>query len=63
MRVKRELWRTTMAPARSAASARLAARLAALARSAREKNSDQEIKDEIRERESRSEYEPSVPGE
>ena len=52
-----------MAPARSAASARLAARLAALARSAREKNSDQEIKDEIRERESRSEYEPSVLGE
>ena len=37
MRVKRELWRMTMAPARLAASARSAARLAALARSAREK--------------------------
>ena len=47
MRVKRELWRTTMAPTRSAASAGLAAS----ARSAREKNSDQERKDEIRERE------------
>ena len=51
MRVKRELWRTTMAPARLAASARLA----------REKNSDQERKDEIRERESRSEYERENP--
>ena len=55
MRVKKELWRTTMAPARSAASARssarLVARLAASARSEREKNSDQERKDEIRERE------------
>ena len=52
MRVKRELWRTTMAPVRSAASARsvarLAARLAASARSAREKNPDQERKDEIK---------------
>ena len=51
MRVKRELWRTTMAPARLAASVRLA----------REKNSDQERKDEIRERESRSEYERENP--
>ena len=49
MRVKRELWRTTMAPARSAA------RLAASARSTREKNSDAERKDEIKEREHRSE--------
>ena len=50
MRVKRELWRTTMAPARSTASTRSAVRLAASARSARKKNSDQERKDEIRER-------------
>ena len=60
MRVKRELWRTTMAPARSAASARsaarLAVRLAASARPAREKNSDAERKDEIKERESQTEY-------
>ena len=48
-RVKRELWRTTMASARS--TARLAARLAASARSARENNSDAERKDEIKERE------------
>ena len=63
MRVKRELWRTTMAPARSAASARSAARLATSARLAREKNSDQERKDEIREREreSQSEYERESP--
>ena len=44
-----------MAPARSAASARssarLVARLAASARSEREKNSNQERKDKIRERE------------
>ena len=52
-RVKRELWRTTMASARS--TARLAARLAASARSARENNSDAERKDEIKEREHRSE--------
>ena len=67
MRVKRELWRTTMAPARSAASARSAARLATSARLAREKNSDQERKDEIRERErerereSQREYERESP--
>ena len=47
MRVKRELWRTTMAPMRSAASVRLSAS----SRSAREKNSDAERKDEIKERE------------
>ena len=51
MRVKRELWRTTMALARSAALVRSAVRLAALARSAREKNSNAERKDEIKERE------------
>ena len=51
MRVKRELWRMTMAPARSTALARSAVRLAALARLAREKNSDAERKDEIKERE------------
>ena len=61
MRVKREPWRTTMAPARSAALARSTARLVALARSIREKNSNQERKDEIRERESRSEYERENP--
>ena len=55
MRVKRELWRTTMAPARSTALARLAVRLAALARLAREKNSDAERKDEIKERERKPE--------
>ena len=47
MRVKRELWRMTMAPMRSAASVRLAAS----SRSAREKNSNAERKDEIKERE------------
>ena len=52
MRVKRELWRTTMA----------LARLAASMRSAREKNSDaerkneDERKDEIKDREKVSEY-------
>ena len=51
MRVKRELWRTTMAPARSTALARLVVRLATLARSTREKNSDAERKDEIKEKE------------
>ena len=56
MRVKRELWRTTMAPARSTSLARSAA-----STSAREKNSDQERKDERRERESRSEYERENP--
>ena len=66
MRVKRELWRTTMAPARSAASARsaarLAVRLAASARPAREKNSDAERKDEIKERENvRVKYERQNP--
>ena len=40
-----------MAPVRSAASARLAVRLAALARSAREKNSNAKRKDEIKDRE------------
>ena len=54
MRVKRELWRTTMAPVRLAASARSAASLATSARSAREKNSDVERKDKIKERERES---------
>ena len=40
MRVKRELWRTTMAPTRSVT------RLAASARSAREKNEDAERKEQ-----------------
>ena len=47
MRVKRELWRTTMAPARLATLARLVAS----ARSAREKNSNAKRKDEIKDRE------------
>ena len=51
MRVKRELWRTTMAPARLATLARSAARLVASARSAREKNSNAKRKDEIKDRE------------
>ena len=64
MRVKRELWRTTMAPTRSTV------RLAVLARLAREKNSnaekkertqireknEDERKDEIKDREKVSEY-------
>ena len=56
MRVKRELWRTTMAPVRLVAPARLAA----LARSAREKNEDVERRtnaDESRERKSEGIYE------
>ena len=58
MRVKRELWRMTMAPMRSAASVRLAAS----SRSAREKNSDAERKDEIKERENvRVKYERQNP--
>ena len=77
MRVKRKLWRKTMAPARFGASTRLAARLAASARSTREKNSDagrkersqmrekneDERKDEIKERERKSEriYERENP--
>ena len=40
-----------MAPARSVALARLVVRLATLARSTREKNSDAERKDEIKEKE------------
>ena len=40
-----------MAPARSTALARLVVRLATLARSTREKNSDAERKDEIKEKE------------
>ena len=51
MRVKRELWRTTMAPGRSAVSTRSVARLAALTRSAREKNSDAERKERTQMRE------------
>ena len=58
MRVKRELWRMTMAPMISAASVRLAAS----SRSAREKNSDAERKDEIKERENvRVKYERQNP--
>ena len=58
MRVKRELWRMTMAPMRSATSVRLAAS----SRSAREKNSDAERKDEIKERENvRVKYERQNP--
>ena len=59
MRVNRELWRTIVALMRSTASARsvarLAVRVAASARLIREKNSDVERKDEIKERERKPE--------